>query len=214
MGVDRVWLILRSTLDPSTLAPAIRSTVASIDPGIPVLDVHTYDDLISQKFVTRRLCAFLVTLFSGAALFLSSIGLYGILAYSVGQRTREIGIRITLGAQIADILRLIAGQGVKIVGVGLSVGFNWSSNRCAPDRRPLVRRLAARLAIAWNQCPRSWSSSSGCLSASSIEGSAYQADRSAPGMRSRFTTEPESPRRSQILKRSGRHSFSVNFVPP
>jgi ABC-type antimicrobial peptide transport system permease subunit len=56
-------------------------------------------------------------------LFLSSIGLYGILAYSVGQRTREIGIRITLGAQIADILRLIAGQGVKIVGVGLSVGL-------------------------------------------------------------------------------------------
>ena len=122
-GLDRVWLILRSTLGPSTLAPAIRSTVASIDPGIPVLDVHTYDDLISQKFVTRRLCAFLVTLFSGAALFLSSIGLYGILAYSVGQRTREIGIRITLGAQIADILRLIAGQGVKIVGVGLSVGL-------------------------------------------------------------------------------------------
>jgi predicted permease len=71
-GLDTVWLILRSTLDPSTLAPAIRSTVASIDPGIPVVDMRTYDDLISEKFVTRRLCAFLVTLFSGAALFLSS----------------------------------------------------------------------------------------------------------------------------------------------
>ena len=78
---------------------------------------------LSQKLVIRRLCALLVTLFSEAALFLSSIGLYGVLAYSVGQRTREIGIRITLGAQIADILRLIAAQGLKIVGVGLSVGL-------------------------------------------------------------------------------------------
>jgi putative ABC transport system permease protein len=105
------------------LAPVIRSTVASIDPGIPVVDMRTYDDLISEKFVTRRLCAFLVTLFSGAALFLSSVGLYGVLAYSVGQRTREIGIRITLGAQVADILRLIGGQGVKILAIGLFVGL-------------------------------------------------------------------------------------------
>jgi putative ABC transport system permease protein len=122
-GLDTVWLILRSTLDPGALAPAIRSAVASVDPGIPVVDMRTYDDLISEKFVTRRLCAFLVSLFSGAALFLSSIGLYGILAYSVGQRTREIGIRITLGAQIIDILRLVGGQGVEILGIGLLVGL-------------------------------------------------------------------------------------------
>jgi predicted permease len=122
-GLDRVWLILRSNLDPTTLAPAIRSTVASIDPDIPVIDTRTYDNLISEKFVTRRLCAFLVALFSGAALFLSSIGLYGILTYSVGQRTREIGIRMTLGAQIADILRLIGVQGVKILGIGLLLGI-------------------------------------------------------------------------------------------
>jgi putative ABC transport system permease protein len=121
--LDSAWLILRSPLDSRTLAPAIRSTVASIDPGIPVVDMRTYDDLISEKFVTRRLCALLVTLFSGAALFLSSIGLYGILAYAVGQRTREIGIRITLGAQIADILRLIGGQGLKILGIGLLTGI-------------------------------------------------------------------------------------------
>jgi putative ABC transport system permease protein len=122
-GLDTVSLILRSTVDPSTLAPAIRTIVASIDPDIPVVDMHTYDDLISEKFVTRRLCALLVTLFSGAALFLSSIGLYGTLAYSVGQRTREIGIRMTLGAQIGDILGLIAAQGLKILGIGLLAGI-------------------------------------------------------------------------------------------
>ena len=123
MGTRYCVADLTFNLDPSTLAPAIRSTVVSIDPGIPVVDMRTYDDLISEKFVTRRLCAFLVTLFSGAALFLSSIGLYGVLAYSVGQRTREIGIRITLGAQVADILRLIGGQGVKILAIGLFVGL-------------------------------------------------------------------------------------------
>lgn len=62
-GLDIVWLILRSTLDPGILAPAIRSAVASIDPGIPVVDMHTYDDLISEKFVTRRLCGFLASEF-------------------------------------------------------------------------------------------------------------------------------------------------------
>jgi putative ABC transport system permease protein len=123
MGLDRVWLILRSTLDPSTLAPAIRTTVTSIDPGVPVVEMPTYDDLISEKFVARRLCVLLVTLFSGAALFLSGIGLYGTLAYSVGQRTREIGIRMTLGAQTTDILRLVGGQGVKIVSIGLFAGI-------------------------------------------------------------------------------------------
>jgi predicted permease len=120
---DNVCLVLRSTLDPGNLAQAIRSTVASIDPDIPTGDLHTYDDVIAERFDTRRLCALLVTLFSGAALFLSSIGLYGILTYSVGQRTREIGIRMTMGAQISDILRLIGEQGCKILGIGLMVGL-------------------------------------------------------------------------------------------
>jgi putative ABC transport system permease protein len=69
------------------------------------------------------LCALLVTLFSGAALFLSAIGLYGVMAYSVGQRTRELAIRIALGAQVNNILRSVADQGVKIVCIGLLTGI-------------------------------------------------------------------------------------------
>lgn len=119
---DDEYLIVRSDLDPGVLIPAIRTTVASVDSGVPISDVHTYDDLVAEKFITRRLSALLVTLFSCAALFLSAIGLYGVLAYSVGQRTREIGIRIALGARVNNIFRLIAAQGFKILWVGLLLG--------------------------------------------------------------------------------------------
>ena len=93
------------------------------DPGVPIFDVHSYDDVIAQRFVTRRLSTLLVALFSGAALFLSAVGLYGILSYFVGQKTREIGIRMALGAQAGHILRLVAEQGLWPVGVGLTTGI-------------------------------------------------------------------------------------------
>jgi putative ABC transport system permease protein len=121
---DGEYLILRSEVDPAALVPTVRDAVASIDPGVPIFDVNTYDDVIAQKLVTRKLSMLLVSLFSGAALFLAAIGLYGTLAYSVGQRTREIGIRVALGAQPGNILRLITEQGLKIVGAGLVTGIS------------------------------------------------------------------------------------------
>jgi predicted permease len=120
---DGVFLVVRSDLDPGVLIPAIRQTVSSIDSGVPIYDANTYDNVIAEKFVTRRLCALLVSLFSGAALFLSAIGLYGVMAYSVGQRTRELAIRIALGAQVNNILRSVTDQGIKIVCIGLLVGI-------------------------------------------------------------------------------------------
>ncbi|MBV9878541.1 MAG: FtsX-like permease family protein, partial [Verrucomicrobia bacterium] len=120
---DGEFLILRSQVDPAALVPAVRDAVASIDPGIPIFDVNTYDDVISQQLVTRRLSMLLVSLFSGAALFLAAIGLYGTLAYSVGQRRREIGVRIAVGAQRRDILKLITEQGLKLVALGLVLGL-------------------------------------------------------------------------------------------
>lgn len=105
------------------MAAAVRQTVASIDPGVPIFDVHSYDDVIAQRFLTRRLSTLLVALFSGAALFLSAVGLYGILSYFVGQKSREIGIRMALGAQARNILRLVVAQGLWPVGVGLTIGI-------------------------------------------------------------------------------------------
>jgi putative ABC transport system permease protein len=123
LGLRDGILLVRSNGDPLVLVPAVRKAVASIDPTVALSKVGTFDGWIGKKFVTRRLGMLLVSLFSGIALFLSAIGLYGVLAYSVGQRRREIGVRVALGAQPGNILRLITEQGLKIVGAGLIVGL-------------------------------------------------------------------------------------------
>jgi putative ABC transport system permease protein len=116
-------LLLQSRLDPHELVPALRKLFAAIDPDILVAEVTTYDDLMGQLSSTRRLGVLLTSLFSGSALFLSSVGLYGILAYSVSQRAREIGVRIALGAQATNILQLVIRHGLKIFGTGLVIGI-------------------------------------------------------------------------------------------
>jgi ABC-type antimicrobial peptide transport system permease subunit len=106
------------------MLPAIRKTVASTNPTVALSEVGTLEDWIGQKFMTRRLGTLLVSLFSGIALFLSAIGLYGMLAYSVTQRRREIGVRIAVGAQASNIIDLVMRQGFEIVGLGLAIGLS------------------------------------------------------------------------------------------
>jgi putative ABC transport system permease protein len=120
---DGEYLIIRSNLNSASLVAAVRQAVASIDPSVPIFDAHPYDQVIAQRFVTRRLSTLLVALFSGAALFLSAVGLYGTVSYFVGQKSREIGIRMALGAEAGNILRLVAEQGLWPVGVGLTIGI-------------------------------------------------------------------------------------------
>ena len=116
-------LLLRSSRDPSALIPSIRNIVASIDSTVPVVKVGALDDLIAKVYGARKRTTLLVGTFSGVALILSAVGLYGTLAYSIGQRTREIGVRVALGAQSSNILGLIVRQGIKLVCIGLAAGM-------------------------------------------------------------------------------------------
>jgi putative ABC transport system permease protein len=122
-GLFREFLLLRTTGDPATLVPAVRKIVAEIDPDVPVDRATSYDDFLAGRFWARRLSASLAGLFSAVAILLSAAGLYGVLAYSVLQRRRELGVRIALGAQTSNVLTLVLRQGLLLSGIGLTVGI-------------------------------------------------------------------------------------------
>jgi predicted permease len=119
---------VRTRANPASLAGTIRSIVNQMDSSLTISDVHTETQLIDQLLVRERLIARVSGFFGVLALLLACIGLYGLLSYEVARRTREIGIRVALGAQQRDVLRLVAGQGIilavigAVVGVGVALG--------------------------------------------------------------------------------------------
>ena len=116
-------ILLRAKGDPLQLVSATREAVQSVDPNLPVFNIRTLETQLSNELVTQRLSVILVGLFSVLALLLAAVGLYGVLAYSIAQRTREIGIRIALGAESGSILSMVVRQGLTIVGIGLVAGI-------------------------------------------------------------------------------------------
>jgi len=116
-------LVVRSGLDPAALTSAIRAVVATIDKDQPIFAIATMRQLVEDSVSTRRITLILLGLFSALALLLAAIGIYGVISYSVAQRTREIGIRMALGAKSGDVLRMILAQGARIVGAGVAVGM-------------------------------------------------------------------------------------------
>ena len=117
-----VSVVLRTSLPASMLEPQIRHEIQSIDPGLPVFNVFSMNEVLDASLASRRFSADLVIGFAALALLLASIGIYGLLAYMVGQRSREIGLRMALGARQADILKLILQKGVILAIAGIAAG--------------------------------------------------------------------------------------------
>src|SRR5205085_11257847 len=109
--------------DPLGLAAAVKREIESIDPDQPVAAVSTMEKNIGASLAARRLTMSLLGAFAGLALVLASVGIYGVMALSTTQRTREMGIRFALGASRADVLRLVLGKGISLIGIGLLAGL-------------------------------------------------------------------------------------------
>jgi predicted permease len=124
----RLSVVLRTSLPATLLEPEIRHEIESIDPGLPVFGVSSMNDVLDRSLASRRFSADLVGGFAGLAVLLASIGIYGLLAYMVGQRSREIGIRMALGARRDDILRIFLRKGVVLAGVGIVAGLVFSAS--------------------------------------------------------------------------------------
>jgi len=116
-------VFLRSRGDVASLGEAVRREVEKVDPNVPVHSISSMDQIIARSVADRRFALELLGVFAGVALLLAAVGIYGVMSYSFSQRTHEVGIRIALGAQQLDILRMAVGEGMKIVLIGLALGL-------------------------------------------------------------------------------------------
>ena len=117
-------IVVRTNVsNPIALTNSVRKELAALDGTIPLTSVRVFDEYISRSLARPRFNTLLLSIFAGTALLLTAIGIYGVMAYSVAQRTSEIGIRIALGAGKSSIFRLVVGQAMTLVGISLIVGL-------------------------------------------------------------------------------------------
>jgi putative ABC transport system permease protein len=119
---DTMYLAVRTQRDPMSLVSSIRAEIRRLDPALPVAEIRTMEQVVYESVGQPRFVAFLVVIFSLVALALASVGTYGVLSYMVELRTREIGVRMALGAQVRQVLQMILAQGAWLVGTGLVLG--------------------------------------------------------------------------------------------
>jgi putative ABC transport system permease protein len=118
-----VHLLVRTSVEPAGLTAAVRREVMAVDRDQPLDKVATMDEWVASSFSKRRFSTFMLSLFAGLGIFLATIGIYGMLSYSVSRRNHEMGVRMALGAQGSDVVRLVLLQGMSLATVGLAIGL-------------------------------------------------------------------------------------------
>jgi predicted permease len=119
---DLVFTV-RTAVDPAGIMPSLRSAVSQADPNVPVIEVETQMSQLERRYAQEKVLAQAYTLFGGIALFVAAIGLFGLLSYNVARRTREIGIRVAMGAQRQEVLRLVLRESMLLVLSGIVIGI-------------------------------------------------------------------------------------------
>ena len=116
-------LVVRTTGDPLSIVPGVRQAIWSVDSAQPISNIRTMDEILSEEVAQRRVGMTMLVAFAALALLLASLGIYGVISYSVTQRTQEIGIRMALGASRGDVLRLVMKDGLRLAVTGVAIGL-------------------------------------------------------------------------------------------
>ena len=138
-------LIVRTSVDPLSLATPVRNAIWSVDKDQPVANIDSMENIVAGAVARQRFSMLLLAIFAALALVLAAVGIYGVMSYTVAQQTREIGIRMALGAKRGDVLKMTVKQAMKLVGLGLAIGLPSAF---------ILTRVMASLALR-DQCDRS-----------------------------------------------------------